>query len=54
MQSPGRPEEDPRNGFTKEAGPSVPFLDDALNQAIGKATNASSRAASTGLDLENS
>jgi hypothetical protein len=31
MQSPGGPEEDPRNGFT-QGGWAMPFLDDALNQ----------------------
>ena len=35
MQSPGGPEEDPRNGFT-HGGWVMPFLDDALNQAIGE------------------
>ena len=35
MQSPGGPEEDPRNGFT-HGGWVVPFWDDALNQAIGE------------------
>src|SRR5437667_10345891 len=35
MQSPGGPEEDPRNGFT-QGGWAMPFLDDALNQAIGE------------------
>jgi dihydrofolate reductase len=35
MQSPGGPEEDPRNGFTY-GGWAMPFLDDALNQAIGE------------------
>jgi dihydrofolate reductase len=35
MQAPGGPEEDPRNGFTK-GGWAMPFLDDALNQAIGE------------------
>lgn len=35
MQSPGGPEEDPRNGFT-HGGWAMPFLDDALNQAIGE------------------
>src|ERR1700752_5370013 len=34
-QSPGGPEEDPRNGFT-HGGWAMPFLDDALNQAIGE------------------
>lgn len=34
MQSPGGPEEDPRNGFT-HGGWAMPFLDDALKQAIG-------------------
>jgi dihydrofolate reductase len=34
MQSPGGPEEDPRNGFT-HGGWVVPFFDDALNQVIG-------------------
>jgi dihydrofolate reductase len=33
MQSPGGPEEDPRNGFT-HGGWAMPFLDDALSQAI--------------------
>ncbi len=35
MQSPGGPEEDPRNGFT-HGGWVMPFWDDALNQAIGE------------------
>ena len=35
MQSPGGPEEDPSNGFT-HGGWAMPFLDDALNQAIGE------------------
>lgn len=35
MQSPGGPEEDPRNGFT-HGGWAMPFLDDTLNQAIGE------------------
>ena len=35
MQSPGGPEEDPRNGFS-HGGWAMPFLDDALNQAIGE------------------
>ena len=35
MQSPGGPEEDPRNGFT-HGGWAMPFLDDALLQAIGE------------------
>ena len=35
MQGPGGPEEDPRNGFT-HGGWAMPFLDDALNQAIGE------------------
>jgi dihydrofolate reductase len=35
MQSPGGPEEDPRNGFT-HGGWVTPFWDDALNQAIGE------------------
>jgi dihydrofolate reductase len=35
MQSPGGPEEDPRNGFT-HGGWVVPFWDDALGQAIGE------------------
>ena len=35
MQAPGGPEEDPRNGFT-HGGWAMPFLDDALNQAIGE------------------
>ena len=35
MQSPGGPEEDPRNGFT-HGGWAMPFLDDALSQAIGE------------------
>jgi dihydrofolate reductase len=35
MQSPGGPEEDPRNGFT-HGGWAMPFVDDALNQAIGE------------------
>jgi len=34
-QSPGGPEEDPRNGFT-HGGWAMPFLDDALKQAIGE------------------
>jgi dihydrofolate reductase len=34
MQSPGGPVEDPRNGFT-HGGWAMPFLDDALKQAIG-------------------
>ena len=34
MQSPGGPEEDPRNGFT-HGGWVMPFWDDTLNQAIG-------------------
>src|ERR1043166_5116000 len=34
MQSPGGPEEDPRNGFT-HGGWATPFLDNALNKAIG-------------------
>jgi len=33
MQSPGGPEEDPRNGFTR-GGWAMPFLDDALSQAV--------------------
>jgi len=33
MQSPGGPEEDPRNGFT-HGGWAMPFVDDALSQAI--------------------
>jgi dihydrofolate reductase len=33
MQSPGGPEEDPRNGFA-HGGWAMPFLDDALNQAV--------------------
>ena len=33
MQSPGGPEEDPRNGFT-HGGWAIPFVDDALSQAI--------------------
>jgi dihydrofolate reductase len=35
MQSPGGPEEDPSNGFT-HGGWAMPFLDDALRQAIGE------------------
>ena len=35
MQSPGGPGEDPRNGFT-HGGWAMPFLDDALSQAIGE------------------
>jgi dihydrofolate reductase len=35
MQSPGGPEEDPTNGFT-HGGWAMPFLDDALRQAIGE------------------
>lgn len=35
MQSPGGPEEDPRNGFT-HGGWVAPFLDDALSQVIGE------------------
>ncbi len=35
MQSPGGPEEDPRNGFT-HGGWAMPFLDDAGSQAIGE------------------
>ena len=35
MQSPGSPEEDPRNGFA-HGGWAMRFLDDALNQAIGE------------------
>ena len=35
MQSPGGPEEDPRNGFA-HGGWAVPFLDDALFQALGE------------------
>jgi dihydrofolate reductase len=35
MQSPGASEEDPRNGFT-HGGWAMPFLDDALSQAIGE------------------
>src|ERR671922_2099003 len=35
MQSPGGPEEDPRNGFT-HGGWAMSFLDDALNQAISE------------------
>src|SRR5262252_8767587 len=35
MQSPGGPEEDPRNGFT-HGGWAMRFLDDALNQAVGE------------------
>ena len=35
MQSPGGPEEDPRNGFT-HGGWVMPFWDDALSQAIGE------------------
>jgi len=33
MQSPGRPEEDPSNGFT-HGGWAMPFMDDAPNQTI--------------------
>ena len=33
MQSPGGPEEDPRNGFT-HGGWVMPYWDDALSQAI--------------------
>jgi dihydrofolate reductase len=35
MQSPGGPEEDPRNGFL-HGGWAMPFFDDALNHAIGE------------------
>jgi len=35
MQAPGGPEEDPTTGFT-HGGWARPFLDDALNQAIGE------------------
>jgi dihydrofolate reductase len=35
MQSPGGPEEDPRNRFT-HGGWAISFLDDALKQAIGE------------------
>jgi dihydrofolate reductase len=35
MQSPGGPEEDPRNGFT-HGGWAMPFLDAALKQALGE------------------
>jgi dihydrofolate reductase len=35
MQSPGGPEEDPRNGFT-HGGWAMPFVDDVLSQAIGE------------------
>lgn len=35
MQSPGGPEEDPRNGFTY-GGWAMHFLDDTLNQVIGE------------------
>src|SRR5262250_1461715 len=35
MQSPSGPEEDPMNGFT-HGGWAVPFLDDALFQALGE------------------
>src|SRR5262249_48226423 len=35
MQSPGDPEEDPRNGFT-HGGWAMPFVDDALSQAMGE------------------
>ncbi|MEO6525179.1 MAG: dihydrofolate reductase family protein [Gemmatimonadaceae bacterium] len=35
MQGPGGPEEDPTNGFT-HGGWAMPFVDDALNQAIGE------------------
>jgi acyl-coenzyme A thioesterase PaaI-like protein len=41
MQSPGGPEEDPRNGFT-HGGWAMSFLDDALNQAIGETIAGSS------------
>src|SRR5262245_39481520 len=34
MQSPGGPEEDPRNGFT-HGGWAMPFLDDAMSQTLG-------------------
>jgi acyl-coenzyme A thioesterase PaaI-like protein len=33
MQSPGGPEEDPMNGFS-HGGWAMPFLDDALSQAV--------------------
>jgi dihydrofolate reductase len=35
MQSPGGPDEDPRNGFA-HGGWAMPFLDDGLNQAVGE------------------
>ena len=35
MQSPGSPDEDPKNGFTY-GGWAMPFLDDALIQAVGE------------------
>jgi dihydrofolate reductase len=35
MQSPGGPEEDPRNGFT-HGGWAMPFLDDAGKRAVGE------------------
>jgi dihydrofolate reductase len=35
MQSPGGPEEDPRNGFTR-GGWAMPFVDDTLKQVIGE------------------
>jgi dihydrofolate reductase len=35
MQSPGGPEEDPRNGFT-HGGWVIPFWEDALGQALGE------------------
>lgn len=35
MQSPGGPDEDPRNGFA-HGGWAIPFLDDALYQAVGE------------------
>jgi len=35
IQSPGGPEEDPRNGFL-HGGWAMPFFDDALNHAIGE------------------
>jgi len=35
MQSPGGPEEDPSNGFTK-GGWAMPFVDDAAKQVIGE------------------
>ena len=35
MQSPGGPEEDPRGGFTR-GGWAMPFLDEAMEEALGK------------------